>query len=244
LVGWSALDVEQGDVLLTRVGIVERRVVYEVVLSTVSQCGVPDAAPMGVFCDGDPEANGDEIETLTVQPYKSTRTYRNLVEMGTAVANLSDDPRLFYTTALKEDRAEGLPSTMFVGGGHVSAPRMVEANGFVELVVRTVAEGDVARARVTFRPVYSEAPRVGLRPYCRGRFAAIEAIIHATRVKAFLDEGRPGEAAQLIDRITELQSLVDRASPGTSYSRVVEDIMTRIRRWERRGEDNCKSRGE
>jgi hypothetical protein len=231
------LDMEQGDGLLTRVGIVERRVVYEVVLSTISQRGVPDAAPMGVFCDADADANGGGGEMLTVQPYKSTRTYSNLVETGTAVANLSDDPRLFYTTALKEDRAEGLPSTMFVGGGHVSAPRMAEANGFVELVIRTVTEVDVARARVTFLPVYSEAPRVGLRPYCRGRFAAIEAIIHATRVKAFLDEGRQGEAAQLIDRIIELQSLVDRVSPGTSYSRVVEDIMTRIHRWERQGEE-------
>ena len=238
------MDVEQGDGLLTRVGIVERRVVYEVVLSTVSKCGVPDAAPMGVFCDADDEDNGGGGEILTVQPYKSTRTYSNLVETGTAVANLSDDPRLFYATALKEDRAEELPSTMFVRAGHVSAPRMAEANGFVELVVRTVADRDVARARVTFLPVYSEAPLAGLRPYCRGRFAAIEAIIHATRVRAFLDEGRRGETAQLIDRIIELQSLVDRVSPFTSYSRVVGDIMTRIRKWERQGEDHCKRSGE
>ena len=59
----------------------------------------------------------------------------------------------------------------------------------------------------------------------------IEAIIHATRIKMFLTQGREGEARRLMDMVEHYQRLISRVAPDSEYSRIMEDIIARIDVW-------------
>jgi len=210
--------------MLSAVGL-EKGVIYEVIVSTSALDGTPNAAPMGVRSfDG---------KTLTLIPFKSTQTYRNLLVTRMAVANIIDDPQLFYNTALKEGAP--CPRQMFEDAKHVEAPRLAQAEGVIELTVSTIRDEGPERARVDCDPVHSEAIQLRPKPYCRGKFAAIEAIIHATRVKVFLKEGRREEANRLIQSILSYKALAERVCPDSSYCRVIEDVVGKVREWERGG---------
>lgn len=210
--------------ILSVVGL-EEGVTYEVIVSTRAPDGTPNAAPMGVrSLDG---------RTLTLLIFKSTQTYRNLLTTRTAVANITDDPKLFYDTALKEGTP--CPIEMFEEAKHVRAPRLVDVESIIELTVSSIRDEDLHRARVDCDPVYSEVLQLRNRPYCRGRFAAIEAIIHATRVKAFLKEGRKEEADRLIQSILAYRALTERVCPSSSYSEIIEDIVAKVKEWKREG---------
>lgn len=206
--------------ILSTVGM-EKGIIYEVIVSTRAADGMPNAAPMGVRSfDG---------RTLTLLPFRATRTYRNLLATRVAVANITDDPQLFYITALKEGPC---PQEMFGEAKHVEAPRLVQVEGVIELTVSSIRDEGPERARVDCDPVYSEVLRLRPKPYCRGRFAAIEAVIHATRVKVFLEEGKREEADRLTQLILSYRALAERVCPGSSYYKVIEDVVARVREWE------------
>jgi len=209
---------------LTTVGL-ERGIVYEVIVSTRAPDGTPNAAPMGVrSLDG---------RTMTLLPFKSTQTYRNLLATRVAVVNITDDPRLFYDTALKDGTP--CPREMFECAKRVEAPRFAQAESVVELTVSNIRDEAMERASVDCDPVYSEVIQLRSRPYCRGRFAAIEAVIHATRVKVFLKESRREEADRLIQLILSYKALAERVSPDSSYCKVIEDVVAKVREWEQGG---------
>ena len=209
--------------ILSVVGL-EKGVIYEVIVSTRAHDGTPNAAPMGIR-----SFNG---RTLTLLPFKSTQTYRNLLTTRTAVANITDDPQLFYETALKEGPC---PQEMFGDAKHVEAPRLAQAESVIELTVSSIRDEGAERARVDCDAVYSEVLRLGPKPYCRGKFAAIEAIIHATRVKVFLKEGRREDVDRLIRSILSHRALAERVCPDSSYCKVIEDVVAKVREWERGG---------
>jgi hypothetical protein len=210
--------------ILSAVGL-EKGVIYETIVSTRAPDGTPNAAPMGVRSfDG---------RTLMLLPFKSTRTYRNLLATRTAVANITDDPQLFYDTALKEGTP--CPREMFEEAKHVEAPRLTHAESIIELTVSSIRDEGPDRARVDCDPVYSEVLQLRPKPYCRGKLAAMEAIIHATRVKVFLKEGRREEADRLIQSILSYKALAERIGPKSSYLKVIEDVVAKVREWERGG---------
>ncbi|MER3458077.1 MAG: hypothetical protein C4309_05080 [Chloroflexota bacterium] len=65
--------------------------IVEVIFSTVDAQNRPNFAPMGVVW-------GEE--TMIVRPFRQTQTYRNLLDSGYGVANLTDDVLAFVQTAL------------------------------------------------------------------------------------------------------------------------------------------------
>ncbi len=68
--------------------------------------------------------------------------------------------------------------------------------------------------------------------------ATLEAIIHATRVKAFLnDEGEQKQVSKLLKLIDNCNDVVNRVAPNSSYSIVMADLMKRIDSWRSKTED-------
>lgn len=59
----------------------------------------------------------------------------------------------------------------------------------------------------------------------------IEAIIHATRIRMFLSQGREGEARRLMNLVEYYQRLIARVAPDSEYSRIIEDVIVRIDVW-------------
>ena len=197
--------------------------VMEAVVSTCDEDGRPNAAPMGV-------TSGD-LRTLIIRPYLNTTTYRNLKVSRCAVVNITLDPWLFYITALKEVNPEGvLPLKLFDKAEKVKAPRLKDAQGFIEVNVIDIKEVG-KRGIVKCEVVYAKAKRMPARLYCRGAYAAIEAVIHATRVKEALAAGNVEEAMRLEGLIKYYRDLVRRVSRGTTYEAVIEGLLNLIKRW-------------
>ncbi len=60
----------------------------------------------------------------------------------------------------------------------------------------------------------------------------LEAIIHATRVKAFgNDEKEQAQVNKLLEMIGNCNDVVNRVAPDSPYSNVMADLMKRIDSW-------------
>ena len=69
-------------------------------------------------------------------------------------------------------------------------------------------------------------------------FATLEAIIHATRVKAFLnDEEEQKQVSKLLELIDNCNCVVNRVAPNSAYSSVMADLMKRIDSWRSKTEN-------
>ncbi|MBS7623817.1 DUF447 family protein, partial [Candidatus Bathyarchaeota archaeon] len=195
--------------------------IYEVILSTFNDDGTPDAAPMGIrFLTR---------RSVQVRFYQGSRTLRNVLERGCAVANLTCDANLFYRTAFKEKG--GLPRSYFSRPPHVDAPLLRSADGYIELMLRRIGRvrhGVLAEFRVGGIHRKDEAPII----YSRGPHALIEATIHATRIREFLnDKRRVEEVKRLTQLINHYKGVIERVCPDSEYEKAIRELRSRIRGW-------------
>ena len=202
-----------------RLGLQPNRIV-EAIIATYDGGGKPNAAPMGVLV----EADG----SLTIKPYTQTTTFKNLKRHGQCTVNLTSSPEAFFRAAFK-DLVGGLPEGWFIKARRVNAPRLRQAEGWLEVrVARETESGDRAIFSCVVEAIY--LGRVWLKAYCRADFAAIESVIHATRVLVYLKLGEKDRCMRLLRLISHYRSLVERVAPGSEASRVMEGLASILRK--------------
>lgn len=207
---------------LKALGFIER-LVYEVVLSTYSKGKKPNAAPMGMSVD--------EKQRIIFKPFRSSLTHRNLRESRCGVANITSRPNIFFRTAFKEANPEGkIPDDWFDEAKVVAAPRLRFADGYIEFVVEEVEE-DEDRGKFTCEARLVESGMAVAQPYCRGVFAAVESIIHCTRIREFLAQGKFDEAENLIRLVRNYGELAGRVSPESEYTEIIGWLLNQIEGW-------------
>jgi hypothetical protein len=198
---------------LERLGFTENSYV-ETILVTRNRDGSYNAAPMGVI-----RVNN----RLEVKPFNSTTTYENLLRGDLTSINVTDDPMLFLQTAFKDELDESPNVKEWRVDGAV-AVIMAEKKGEATL-------SDI-RASFTFEPIsismYRNEPSV----FSRGRAEAIEAVIHATRVKLFQSEKREAEVKELIEKLDACFDVIKRVSSDDSAEMmVVKSIRALLEIW-------------
>lgn len=203
-----------------------RNTIVEAIVTTLGEDERSDIAPMGVVRTKDTE--------LEIRPFKSTTTYENLKETRTAVINVSHDVEVFFITAFKEDEGDRIKGDWFVKAAAVKAPRFKGADAYVE--VNVLGHRDLSRERGAFVceaklvEVRKPIPRV----HSRGTFAAIEAIVHATRIKSLLQEGREKDAEELVKSFDYCKNVIERVCPENSpCMKVTDTLAKRIVMWRR-----------
>jgi len=214
--------------LLSHLGFAPGEVV-EVILTTVAADGLPNAAPMGVWVHED--------WSLSLRPFRDTLTARNMTEIPEAVINITNDPYIFFRTAFKEETAGG-EELSFEHAKSVKAPRLRGMLGYIEVSLKPSesqqavsapkSEPDVMQFACFVRKV--DAPARPPAVHSRARCAAIEAVIHATRIRA-LHTVDPARSKQLLARIQESLALVQRVAPGSTHTKVVEETLRLVQRW-------------
>jgi hypothetical protein len=185
----------------------------ETILVTVNLDGSLNAAPMGVRLKG---------KLLELRPYRTSATYANLRRGGTATINTTHDPMLFLATAFK-DEVEDQPRVE-------PDMRLNGADSTIMVEVQREEAVQCERSLFIATPVKITVGRSYPSVLSRGRAQAVEAVIHATRVKAFSEQGRTEEAAALIRRIEECASTVRRISPSGSPEYAAVDKLNDIMR--------------
>ncbi len=144
------------------------RGISEVIATTVSESGEPNAAPIGIISDGN----------LSARVYTNTQTYANIKATNKMVANIVDDPLLFVLSALTK-----LPLDEICMGGEY--PVLKAANAWV--VFECSIEDNPRCATVILRPLRKKILKRSIQPVNRGFNAVIEATIYATRYLAMKD---------------------------------------------------------
>jgi hypothetical protein len=136
--------------------------ISEIILTTISPDGVPNAAPMGLHRKGG---------RLFARIYNS-KTLDNISSKPIAAANIVDDPVLFVQSALSDIEPERFE---FVDG----FPLLRDALGWIAFNCICKKSENISVAELL--PVKGKIIERKLRPINRGFNAVIEAAIHATR---------------------------------------------------------------
>jgi len=199
----------------------------EAIVTTLNPDGSPNAAPMGMTMQ--------DQQHLKLNIFNSSSTCRNLKASKCGVVNITGNIDVYYKAAFKEASPEGkVPSDWFVKSEVVEAPKLRSADAAVEISVESASD-DGERTlfcckteRVAAKPSY---PQV----YCRAMPLTIEAITHATRVKAFAADPETQQMVeQLIQTINSHARIVERVAPNSPYTAVFADLLGRIDLWRRK----------
>jgi hypothetical protein len=142
--------------------------IIETIFSTLDEGGNPNFAPMGLVW-------GEE--TITVLPFRNTRTYQNLADTGYGVANLSDDVLAYVRCGLYKEVLPNFPAKIVPGAVFESTCSWRE----LEVVSKG---GSEERAELKCRVVHRGRQKDFL-GFCRAGNAVIEAAILATRLAIY-----------------------------------------------------------
>ena len=139
--------------------------ILETIVTTVAEDGTINCAPMGVEWSE---------STLVLKPFVDTATYKNVVAVGAAVVNLTDDVRIFARAAIANPTYPTRPATM------VRGVVLEQCCSWREVETRKV-DGTPPRSRIEMEVVHRGTRRefVG---FNRARHAVLEAAIYATRL--------------------------------------------------------------
>ena len=186
----------------------------ETILVTRNLDGSFNPAPMGVI-----RQDGQ----LIIRPFKSSATYKNLVASDRVSINITDDPELFLITAFKDDFDE-LPTVsdwVLEGSDATIIADKISENSFSDL-----------QASFTLEPVTLSISNKMPRVFSRGRAEAIEAIIHATRIKVFHTESHEDKAKELLEKMNASFNIVMRVSDSTSAeAKIVGTLKLLLEKW-------------
>jgi hypothetical protein len=194
------VSMKDADMLFTlrRMGFTANGVV-EVILVTRGADGKLNAAPMGArLVEG----------LLEVRPYKANQTYRNLGRGGEAALNVTHDPLLFLAAAFKGEAVD-VPKVC-------ADMSLQEADSCIYVAVQDEARFSDAQASFKAEPIKIVIEREYPIVFSRGRAEAIEAVIHATRVKVFQEQRMVREVRELTEMIARCAETVRRVSPVDS----------------------------
>lgn len=182
----------------------------------MSASGVLNAAPMGIK-----RVNEDLLE---VAPFQSSRTYMNLREHVTASINITQSPLLFFETAFKNE-VKSQPKIN---------EQMIIERADATILVEVLGEPTMTdlKAYFTLKPTIIQISKRLPTVYSRGKYASIEAVIHATRVEAFRFEGMLEKAERKEEEFKASAETVRRVSSEDSEEAQVIDHLTRmIKKW-------------
>ncbi len=205
-------------------------IITETIVSTYNVEGQPTAAPMGVTMEN--------TQHITIRPFTSTLTYKNLQLKKCAVINVTEDPELYYRTAFKEANPKGrIPQEWFGKADAVDAPKLRMADAHIEVSVVDLSIFEAERAKVLCQVKLIKAPKMLPTVYCRASYAAIEAVIHATRVKVLVnDKSEQKRVHMLLETIKSCTDVVNRVAPNSRYSEIMADLNQRIDSWRAKSE--------
>jgi len=177
--------------------------IRETIVTTVDRAGRAHIAPLGIIADD---------EGWIIAPFRPSTTLDNLRAVPFAVANYTDDVRVFAGCLTGRSEWPTVPAT------HVPVPRLTHTLAHAELAVVRIAE-DEQRPRFHCRVMHEEshAPFAG---FNRAQAAVVEAAILVSRLHMLPREKIEGELAYLESAVTKTAGEAE----GTAWSWLQEKV--------------------
>lgn len=178
--------------------------IIETIVSTTDTTGRPNFAPMGIRLEGD---------YVSLRPFRTTVTWKNLREVGEGVVNATDDVGLFVRCALDSE----VPPHRSADA--VRGVVLVDVCWWKEFVIES---SDLTGEQASFRGRIIRAGRgrdfVG---FNRAKHAVIEAAILTTRLHLL-------DRVKILEEFERLRPLVERTG-GADERRAFEYLNARAR---------------
>lgn len=128
-----------------------------------------------------------------------------------------------------------MPQDWFEKESIVNAPKLRSAEATVDISIYQLETLTAEKARAFFKVRSMQTKEKYPKVYCRAFSATLEAIIHATRIKALVNEEKEKKSVgELLEKIEYCKNVVDRVAPNSSYSLVMADLIKRIGQWEQK----------
>lgn len=177
--------------------------IRETIVTTADRDGAVHLAPLGLIVEGD---------ACVIAPFHPSRTLDNLRELPFAVANHTDDVRVFAGCLT------GRRQWPVVASSKVPVPRLAGALAHAELAVRSVSE-DAVRPRFHCRVLAraTHAPYLG---FNRAQAAVIEAAILVSRLHMLPRDKVEREIAYLEIAVDKTAGAAEREAWGWLMERV------------------------
>jgi hypothetical protein len=150
--------------------------ISEVIVTTKSAAGKPNAAPIGIITTVD----DDGARAHQVKLYRGSQTLANVLETDTLAANVTTDAVLFIETAFDD-----LPQEYFTE--FFGIPVLREATAWIIFTSELVEERP-QYLRFQLCPQAGEINRKEVKAINRGLNAVIEATVLATRLRITKEE--------------------------------------------------------
>lgn len=199
---------------LQKLGITENTIV-ETIIITKNPDGTMNPAPMGITRNKD---------TLIIKPYKTSNTYKNMKQGGKITINITNNPTLYLATAFKDQihQQPTIQPNMTLNGSQAT----IHANIIKEIKTTTQqAKFHTNPTKITIHQNYPQA-------HNRGKTAAIEAIIHATRIPIYQEKKKQTKVTSLKKKIENCINTIHKVSPIDSpEAQVVKKLKTIIKKW-------------
>jgi hypothetical protein len=196
-------------------------IICETIICTFNLDGRPNAAPMGVMVI--------DSQKVSLIVYNSAETLKNLQNTKAATLNLTSDVDFYYKSALKSDK---LPICWFEKSNVINAPKLKTAIATVSVSIENFEPIDTIRTKATCNVECIEALKAYPQVYCRAKPAVLEAIIHATRVKALVNvEAEQAHVVTLYSLIQNCIDIVNRSAPNSHYAELMSDLQKKIDSW-------------
>ena len=209
--------------MLDNLGITPGEIV-ETIVTTVGSDGRVNAAPMGLTRSGPNE--------VMMRPFVETQTYKNVKQTRKAVANIVGDANSFMITAFKLDEQESMQMD-----SELACPVMRGAAALIGLSLIRELGVDEGRASILLEVGEMFIKRPFPKALSRSFSAAVEAIIHATRLQALSANMSDEEVDSLLARFEHSKWIVEKtSSPESQNQEVVHRLEKMIANWLKRSE--------
>jgi len=188
----------------------EKGWIYEGIVSTYSDEGGANAAPMGFHTD--------DLRTIVVRPYRQTQTYLNIQVRGCFVLNFVEDVWEFYTHIFEPEKARGESFRKT----DIDAPALSCAPSYWQCKVLAFKEDGSGRGTVTAEPIDGVGRPILL---SRAPALALECIIAATKIG--LSTEKDAFYRRLIE---EAAAAISRIAPRSRYEEIARKCLEHARK--------------
>ena len=202
-----------------------KNMIFEAIVSTYNRDGSPNAAPMGTIMQNQ--------QTISLNIFNTSETNRNLKTNKCAVINYTNNIDIFYKTTFKETNPTGkLPDEWFEKAKTVNAPKLQESDATIEVSVASMESIVAEKTNFTCSIVKINVEKMYPQIYCRAMALTLEAIIHATRLKVFVnDKAHEKNVNTLLQVIENHKDAINRIAPNSKYTVIMSDLTKKIDSW-------------
>ncbi len=168
---------------------------HEAIVVTLDKFNRPNPSAMGIYLSNN---------LVLLRPYKGTRTFRNLVSLGEATINLTNDSMLFFESVYLKDRVKYLKSRYV-------KPPIIKGNVDLYIECRVYELVDEGNRASFYMEVLDAYEGSGSRlSFSRANAQLIEALIYLTKMESLRGEISCNLLSELLKRIENALSIVKR----------------------------------